>query len=63
MEKMKVYGKKIYYENMIYTTDQKCCFSWSHIEDQKNVNVKKRSEQANNKEKNIGSGPAAVSNG
>jgi hypothetical protein len=54
MKKVNVYREKINDKKMIYPTDEEGGFSRFDIECKKNVDVEKRTKDADNKKKNIG---------
>jgi hypothetical protein len=62
MKKMNVHRKKIHNKKMIRSADAQRCFFGLDVECKKNVKVKKRSEDADDKKKEVGLGPGTSEN-
>jgi len=54
MKKMKIHREKVHNKKMIRSADSKRCFFGLSIEGEKNVKVKKRSENADGQKKEVG---------
>jgi hypothetical protein len=62
MKKMNIHREKIHNKKMIRSADAKRHFFGLCVEGKKNVKVKKRSEDADGKKKEVGLGPGTSEN-